>query len=108
VDPDAFGLTRDELALALAAENIETRKYYDPPVHRQFAYRQYATPADDLAHTDLLASRVLCMPIWSDMEGLIVSDICSAVERAYEFARELRAKLTKEENVAASAARRFE
>ncbi|HMB03353.1 MAG TPA: aminotransferase class I/II-fold pyridoxal phosphate-dependent enzyme, partial [Isosphaeraceae bacterium] len=42
VDPEAFGLTCDELAAALGAENIDTRKYYDPPVHRQTAYRRYA------------------------------------------------------------------
>ena len=34
IDPEVFGLTRDDLAAVLAAENIETRKYYDPPVHR--------------------------------------------------------------------------
>ena len=33
VGGEAFGLARDELAKALAAENIDTRKYYDPPVH---------------------------------------------------------------------------
>ncbi len=41
VDAAAFGLSRDELARALAAENIDTRKYYDPPVHRQTAYLQF-------------------------------------------------------------------
>lgn len=94
VDRDAFGLERDELAVALAAENIETRKYYDPPVHRQRAYRQYATTAD-LPITDLLSASVLCLPIWSDMEPLVASEICSAVERAHEFAREIKAELTE-------------
>ena len=37
VDPEQFGLTRDGLAHALKAEGIDTRKYFDPPVHRQFA-----------------------------------------------------------------------
>ena len=39
IDDQAFGLTRDELATALAAENIDTRKYFDPPVHRHNASR---------------------------------------------------------------------
>ena len=38
VDADAFGLSRDGLALALLAEGVDTRKYFDPPVHRQRAY----------------------------------------------------------------------
>jgi dTDP-4-amino-4,6-dideoxygalactose transaminase len=34
IDAAAFGLTRDEVQQALTAENIDTRTYYDPPVHR--------------------------------------------------------------------------
>ena len=45
VDPQAFGLSRDELAEALGREGVETRKYYDPPVHRQLPYREYARGA---------------------------------------------------------------
>ncbi|MBC8249935.1 MAG: DegT/DnrJ/EryC1/StrS family aminotransferase, partial [Anaerolineales bacterium] len=33
VEESDFGLSRDELAQALRAENIDTRKYHDPPVH---------------------------------------------------------------------------
>lgn len=92
VDPDAFGLTRDELALALAAENIETRKYYDPPVHQQAAYRRYANSAR-LINTELLASRVLDLPMWSHMEEGVVAGVCSAIEKAHEFAADIRAAL---------------
>ncbi|HEV7375285.1 MAG TPA: DegT/DnrJ/EryC1/StrS family aminotransferase [Pyrinomonadaceae bacterium] len=96
VDADAFGLARDELAIALEAENIETRKYYDPPVHRQTAYRQYAPSADRLSRTDVLSSRILNLPIWSSMEDSIVTSICSAIERAHEFAADIRAALKRE------------
>ena len=92
INPDAFGLTRDELALALAAENIETRKYYEPPVHRQTAYRRYAASAG-LTNTELLASRVLSLPIWSHMEEAVVAGICSAIEKAHEFAADIKAAL---------------
>jgi len=96
VDPNAFGLTRDELALALAAENIDTRKYYDPPVHRQSAYRQYAPPDEVLPETQMLSSRILNLPIWSDMESSVVSRICRAVERAQEFAEGIRMALVED------------
>ena len=89
VDPDAFGLTRDQLALALAAENIDTRTYYDPPVHRQSAYKQYAPPEGALSQTQMLSSRILSLPIWSDMESSVVSPICTAVERAQEFSESI-------------------
>jgi dTDP-4-amino-4,6-dideoxygalactose transaminase len=93
IDPNAFGLTRDELALALEAENIDTRMYYDPPVHRQSAYKQYAPPDELLPQTQMLSSRILNLPIWSDMDSSMVHRICAAVERAQEFAEDIRTSL---------------
>jgi dTDP-4-amino-4,6-dideoxygalactose transaminase len=104
IGPRAFGLTRDELVLALAAENVETRRYYDPPVHRQSAYEQYAGPVGNLINTELLASNILCLPIWSNITADIVSDICLAMERAHEFAPEIKARLREEGRIEACAA----
>jgi dTDP-4-amino-4,6-dideoxygalactose transaminase len=96
VDAAAFGLTRDELAAVLAAENIDTRKYYDPPVHRHNAYQAYA-PADGLLpNTDFLAGTILNLPIWSHMSARIASDICLAIERAHAFSDAVRARLKQE------------
>jgi dTDP-4-amino-4,6-dideoxygalactose transaminase len=86
VESDAFGLSRDELAGALAAENVDTRKYYDPPVHRQTAYSKFAPPKEALPNTDLLSSRILHLPIWSDMNVEIAAGVCQAVERSHECA----------------------
>jgi dTDP-4-amino-4,6-dideoxygalactose transaminase len=96
IDPDAFGLTRDDLATALVAENIDTRRYYQPPVHRQTAYSQYAPLNGQLPSTDMLSSRSLALPIWSHMETGTVADICQAVERIHDFAGEIRTLLKKE------------
>jgi len=89
VDPDAFGLTRDELAAALGAENIDTRKYYDPPVHRQTAYRHYAD-GRPLPNTEWLAAGSLSLPIWSNMENSTALGVCRAVSRLYEQSRDVR------------------
>ncbi len=89
LDCDSFGLNRDKLAIALLSENIDVRKYYDPPVHRQTAYRRFA-PADGvLDNTDLLAARSLSLPMWSDMSDETVVDICRAVARIHESATEV-------------------
>ena len=53
VDAAEFGLSRDGLALALLAEGIDTRKYFDPPVHRQRAYGHLESR--DLPVTDAVA-----------------------------------------------------
>ena len=96
IDPSTFGLTRDELALALKAENIETRTYYDPPVHLQRAYRQFAS-AHGLSQTEKLAANILCLPIWSAMEPAMVSRTCDAIEAAHQQADLVRARLTARE-----------
>src|SRR5262249_9882151 len=89
VDPDSFGMTRDELAEALSAENIDTRKYYEPPVHRQLAYQKYRSPDEALPNTELLSSRSLSLPIWSSMTVDTALNICEAVARIHEFAGEI-------------------
>jgi dTDP-4-amino-4,6-dideoxygalactose transaminase len=96
IDADAFGITRNELALTLAEQNIETRCYYDPPVHRQSAYRQFASPMTDLTNTDFSSASVLCLPIWSTMEDSVVSDVCVAIEQAHQIACKTRKKAAGE------------
>lgn len=86
VDPEFFGLTRDNLAVALDRENVDTRPYYDPPVHRQTAYAQFAPSRDRLHNTDLLAACSLSLPMWSSMKNDIASGICEAIRRIHEFA----------------------
>ena len=101
VDGEAFGLGRDDLARALESENVDTRMYYDPPVHRQTAYAQFAPKGDPLHNTDLLAARSLSLPMWSEMTDETVLDICRAVARIHEFASDVVAVL--EQSTTASA-----
>jgi dTDP-4-amino-4,6-dideoxygalactose transaminase len=83
IDSQEFGLTRDELALALAAENIDTRKYHHPPVHRHKAYQMYADGAA-LPATEWLAASSISLPIWTDMDPKISLGICEAIQRIHE------------------------
>lgn len=78
VDAAAFGLTRDEVQQALTAENIDTRTYYDPPVHRHTAYQHFAAPELSLPNTERLAAQSLSLPVWSQMSDEIVLQICEA------------------------------
>jgi dTDP-4-amino-4,6-dideoxygalactose transaminase len=105
VEPTTFGLTRDELVLALEVENIETRKYYDPPAHQQTAYRRFAPADEELPNTAWLSRASLSLPIWSDMDPGVVSRICAAVRRAHEFAEEVREALGRGEVACATGTR---
>src|SRR5260370_18355086 len=86
VNPQEFGLARDQLALALAAEKIDTRNNYDPPLLRQTPYQPYV--GSNLGNTDFISSHILSLPVWSGMDAEVVAGICLAVERAHEFAAE--------------------
>lgn len=90
IDPDRFGLSRDQLAEALAAENIDTRKYYEPPAHRQHAYRPFYN-GNDLPNTEYLAQHSLSFPMWSQMEQSVTTGICEAVWRIYQKREAVRA-----------------
>lgn len=78
IDPAEFGMNRDELALALAAANVDTRKYYEPPVHLQTAYKQYITDLP-LPNTLKLSAQSLSLPIWSHISVELVREICGVI-----------------------------
>ena len=64
IDADEFGFSRDQLERFLSGDNIETRRYFDPPLHRQRIYRRYYRPQEDpLSVTDQVSSGVLCLPL---------------------------------------------
>lgn len=92
IDEERFGLNRDQLATVLAADNIDTRTYFDPPVHRQHAYRRHAPPNGALPMTERLAATILNLPIWSDMSLDIAEKICFAIEHAHLKADSVRGR----------------
>ena len=79
VDAATFGLGPDDLGRALAAEGIETRRYYAPPVHTMQAYRSLAQDGD-LEVTNDIASRSLTLPLWSGMGADRVRRVAEAIE----------------------------
>ncbi|MGE5222354.1 MAG: DegT/DnrJ/EryC1/StrS family aminotransferase [Omnitrophica WOR_2 bacterium] len=92
IDSGVFGLSRDELSLALGPENIDCRKYYDPPVHRQTAYVHYYE-GNPLPGTDWLAASSLSLPVWSHMPPEIPLTISRAIRRIYTNSKTIRQQL---------------
>jgi FlaA1/EpsC-like NDP-sugar epimerase/dTDP-4-amino-4,6-dideoxygalactose transaminase len=84
IDPRAFGVTRDVLVLALAAEGIDTRSYFDPPVHRQRAYRHVTH--DDLSDTEDVSSRILALPMFTDLRDEEVERVADVIAAVHEHA----------------------
>ncbi|MEU3721283.1 DegT/DnrJ/EryC1/StrS family aminotransferase [Streptomyces sp. NPDC031705] len=82
VEPEAFGTDRAGVARVLSAEGISSRFYFDPPLHRQTAYRSETAPPT-LPVTDRLAARMITLPLYSHMPEQDVDRVCDAVRRAH-------------------------
>jgi len=92
VDADRFGIDRDGLALALLAEGVDTRKYFDPPLHRQRAYAHLEHHR--LPVTDAVSSSVLSLPVFPDLRDEHVERIAEIVRLVHTHAVELDAYIS--------------
>ena len=84
VEAEAFGMEAAELGKALAAEGVETRRYYSPPVHQMVAYRGLAGRNGHLPETDRAAERVLTLPLWWGMSDQDPVRVAGAVQRIHD------------------------
>ena len=90
---EEFGLSRGALARALEAENIETRRYFDPPVHRQQAYRRYASGLS-LPATDRLSAQALVLPMYAALTVNDVDRTCDAIARIHHHRERVAAAVS--------------
>ncbi|HEX5094430.1 MAG TPA: DegT/DnrJ/EryC1/StrS family aminotransferase, partial [Acidimicrobiia bacterium] len=88
ISPGEFGVDRDTLRVALHAEGVDTRCYFDPPVHRQTAYS--AVASGPLPVTERVAGEVLSLPIYPDLSLHAVDRIVDLIATVHDFADEVR------------------
>ena len=79
VDSAAFGMTRDELAAALLAENIETKKYFHPPLHQQALFRPFLDASAALPNTEAISESVLSLPVYESLPLPTVRQVAWAI-----------------------------
>jgi dTDP-4-amino-4,6-dideoxygalactose transaminase len=86
VTPEPFGMTRDQLAQALLAENIETKKYFYPPLHQQDLYKPFFNAnRDDLTQTEYITGGVLSLPIYESLSDETVKTVAQAIKDIVDF-----------------------
>ena len=90
---DELGMGRDVLGRALLADGVDTRRYFDPPVHHQQAYADL--DPEPLPVTEDVSSRVLSLPMWAGMAP-------EAADRVVEVISSLRAHADEISGVAAA------
>lgn len=93
VDPHAFGLSRDGLVRALVAEGVDTRNYFDPPVHRQQAYAR--EPATSLPVTDDVCSRIISLPMFARLDPAAADMVVECIRAVHNQAEEIAAALLR-------------
>lgn len=72
---------RESVIDALAANDIASKVYWDPPVHRTKYYEQTTPTCSDLPVTDDIASRVLSLPMYPGLSEAEVGRITSTIQR---------------------------
>ncbi len=80
------GCPPDELAAALRAENVETRRYFHPPLHRQRLYRHFCTYA--VPNAERISDGILSLPIYPSLADEQVQGVCAAIRRFAEYRSE--------------------
>jgi dTDP-4-amino-4,6-dideoxygalactose transaminase len=83
VDGRAFGQTRNWLMGELRRNNIDTRKYFSPPVHLQRLYRE-VWDGRPLPVTEGISNGIVSLPIYSSLTDESVDTICDVIRRAQQ------------------------
>jgi dTDP-4-amino-4,6-dideoxygalactose transaminase len=81
---------RDDIVVALHAENILARRYFSPGCHR---LEPYVASAQSLPRTERVAARVITLPTGTSISEEDVSVICSVLRVAAGNTAELRRRL---------------
>jgi dTDP-4-amino-4,6-dideoxygalactose transaminase len=79
IDPSLSGISRDGLAAALGRRGIEVGTYFSPPIHR---LKYFQPNSDDMAlpNTNLVASRILSLPIHSQLSDGELQFVASSIK----------------------------
>jgi len=94
VDPDVFGLSRDEIHRALLAEHVVTRKYFHPLCSQNECYRDLPSAADDvLPNARRVSSRILSLPLYGDLDASAVGAIVERLAALHADAPAVRHSL---------------
>ena len=91
IDEERFGVSCDILATALEAENVLTRRYFEPGSHRvpQFACRRKW----ELPHTDNVQRMLLALPLGFRINVQAASRISALVSEVYKKSRKVLREL---------------
>ncbi|HEX4774490.1 MAG TPA: DegT/DnrJ/EryC1/StrS family aminotransferase [Candidatus Saccharimonadales bacterium] len=71
---------RNEILAKLAAEKIDARTYYAPPLHHHMLFKVSARGS--LTNTEKISEQVISLPVHNDMTSDTVGRICNVIKEA--------------------------
>ena len=77
IDELVFGASRDALLEELKKNDIQTKVYFDPPLHRKQVYKQYHDLV--LPSTYYLSNNIIDLPLSSHMPNEDIDKVCSVI-----------------------------
>lgn len=86
IEPSAFGVRNSDVQRYLLANDVESKIYFHPPIHRQSLYAALAANAD-VPNTEWLCERILCLPLTAHLDAGDVAHVCTLVKRARSEAK---------------------
>ncbi|MBI2050314.1 MAG: DegT/DnrJ/EryC1/StrS family aminotransferase [Parcubacteria group bacterium] len=82
IDKKKFGASRDQLLAELKKNNIQTKAYFDPPLHQKKVYVKYKNVP--LPETNRLARAILDVPLYSHMPNSEIMHVCRVIKNLYK------------------------
>lgn len=71
---------RDGLLAALHKNNIQSKTYFYPPLHKKIVYLPYAKKTN-LPNTEWVADRIICLPFYTTMPKREIDIVCGTIEK---------------------------
>ncbi|MBN1163943.1 MAG: DegT/DnrJ/EryC1/StrS family aminotransferase [Candidatus Krumholzibacteriota bacterium] len=90
IEPASFGLDRNQVQALLGKENIQTKKYFYPPLHMQSAYKKLPHRMVRLNVTEWLTHNVLTLPLYSQLEENGIRRIAATLSALHHNAEKLK------------------
>ena len=102
VDPELYGLDRDQLVTMLHAENCLARKYFYPGVHRFEPYRKMDPQAESrVPNTIWISNRVMTLPTGTAVGVKEISVLCALLLEFHKSAKSIKSWFDKRHGVPA-------
>ncbi len=79
IDAQEYGHTRDELYLYLKEKGIHARRYFYPLVSDFEPYKKYLKAAQSLPVASLMASQVMCLPLYPHLSEGEIKEIAALI-----------------------------